>query len=61
MLTAMMKLRLTEEACGCSVLRGGGGFKVRARLCLPTLEWRVLAATRIRHLQVFGFATEPSP
>ena len=29
---AAMKLRLMEQACGCSVM-GGGGFKVRARLC----------------------------
>ena len=44
----MMKLRLIEQACGCSVVRGGGGLKVHARLglklaaaswclCLPTL------------------------
>ena len=30
----MMKLRLIEQACGCSTVRGGSGLKVRARLCL---------------------------
>ena len=27
------KLHLTEQACGCSSVRGGGGLKLRARLC----------------------------
>jgi hypothetical protein len=27
------KLRPIEQACGCSTSRGGGGVKVRARLC----------------------------
>ena len=34
---AAMKLRLIDQACGCSTVRGGGsgsGLKVRARLCL---------------------------
>ena len=29
-----MKLRLIEQACGCSTVRGGGRLTVRARLCL---------------------------
>ena len=32
---AAMQLRLTDQACSCSTVRGGGGgLKVRARLCL---------------------------
>ena len=31
---AAMKLRLMEQACGCSTVRGGQAFKVCARLCL---------------------------
>ena len=31
---AAMKLRLIEQACGCSMVRDCGGRKVRARLCL---------------------------
>ena len=29
-----IKLRLVEQACGCCTVHGGGGVKVRARLCL---------------------------
>ena len=43
---AAMNLRLIEQACGCSTVRGGGRRKVRAPLCL----WRVLATVAI-HLQ----------
>ena len=49
-----MKLRaLIEQACTCSTMHGGGGLKVRARLCfcLWHSRWRVLAAMT-RHLQV---------
>ena len=42
-----MKLRLIEQACGCSTVRGGGGVNVRARRSV----WRVLAA-RTRHLHL---------
>ena len=31
---AMNTLHLMEKACSCSTVRGGGGRKVRARLCL---------------------------
>ena len=58
-MNAVMKLRLVEQACGCSLVRGGGGLKVREWLCLPpALVWRVLAATTTRQLQVSAFATE---
>ena len=43
---AMVKLRLIEQACGCSMLRGGGGLKVRARV-----ETVHAAATRHIHVQ----------
>ena len=31
---AAMKRRQIEQACGCSMVRGGGGLKVRAHVCL---------------------------
>ena len=31
---AKKKLRLMEQACSCSTVRGGGGVKVRARVRL---------------------------
>ena len=55
-----MKLRLVEQACGCSTVQGGGALKVRACLvCLWHLggEWLPLGASGI--MQVFAFATEP--
>ena len=30
----MRLFRLIEQACSCSTVRGGGGLKVLARLCL---------------------------
>ena len=30
---AMELPRLIKQACGCFTVRGGGGLKVRARLC----------------------------
>ena len=36
----MMKLRLIEQACGCSMVRGGGGHKLGARLCMWALVTR---------------------
>ena len=48
---AAMKLRLIEQACGCSTVRGSGRVKVRGRLLLLALGWRVRATTT-RHLQV---------
>ena len=30
---AAMKLQLVEQACTCFTMHGGGGLKVRARLC----------------------------
>ena len=43
---AATKLRLLEQGCGCSTVRGGGRLKVRACLYLwHYLEWRVLATT----------------
>ena len=46
---AVMKLlRLIEQACGCSTVRGGGGLNVRARLCLWQLWWIVLVAMAIK-------------
>ena len=43
---------LTEQACGCSSVRGGGGLKVRARQCHRHSNQ---APTR----DVFAFVTEP--
>ena len=45
----MMKLRLIEQACGCSTM--GGRLKVGARLCLWQCGRRVLAA-QMKHLEV---------
>ena len=49
---AMKKLRLMEQACGCSTVRGGGRLKVRARLC----RWhsRVESACRQDHAPASG-------
>ena len=47
---AAINLRLVEQACGCSTVRGGR-LKVLACSCLPpALGWRVLA-TATTHLQ----------
>ena len=37
-----MKLRLIEQACGCSMVRGGGRLKVCAHLCLWHLSGECL-------------------
>ena len=55
----MKKLRLIEQACSWFAVRGGGVFNVRARLCLPALEWRVLAA-RTTHLHFSAIAPVPT-
>ena len=34
---AAVKRRLIEQACSCSIVRGGGGRKVRARVCIRHL------------------------
>ena len=48
---AATKLRLVEQACGCSTVRGGGGLMQGACSSLPlALPWRrVLHAARTRH------------
>ena len=55
-----MKIRLMLQACGCSTVRGGGGLKVRARLCHWHSRWQ--SACRLRpstyNCRWFGFATE---
>ena len=54
---AAIKLRLIEQACGCSTVRGGDRPKVRARLCL----WRVRACRQDQPpapAGAFAFATE---
>ena len=43
---AAMKLRLIEQACGCSTVCDADGLRVRARLCL----WRVRAMRTMHHL-----------
>ena len=57
---AAIKLRLIEQACGCSTVGGRGELKVRARICLwhscPTVLAAAVAVAR--HMQVIGFATE---
>ena len=47
----MMKLRLIEQACGCSVVRGGGGLKVHARWCLRN---KVAAMVKLRLIEQAG-------
>ena len=48
-----MKRRLIEQACGCSVVGGGGGREVHARLCLwPSVEWMEASVGRIRGLNL---------
>ena len=50
---AATKLRLIEQACGCSTVRGGGGGKVHV----------LVSAAGIRPCTccvIFAFATEPS-
>ena len=52
-----MKLRLVEQACSCSTVRGGDGLKSACASLPPALVWRVLAATTSR-LQ-FGLQRKP--
>ena len=47
----MMKLRLIEQACGCSVVRGGGCLKVHARRCLRN---KVAAMVKLRLIEQAG-------
>ena len=45
---AAMKRRLIEQACGCSVVGGGGGREVRARLCLMDGGVGVVSTSTLR-------------
>ena len=47
-----LNVPLVEHACGCSSVRGGCGFNVRARLFAASTTTEAPA-------KVFAFATEP--
>ena len=57
--SAAMKLRLIEQACGCSTVQGGGGLNVRARLSAAGTRLKSACWQDHAPAECFAFATEP--